>query len=217
MPLTLFKEGKTLEETHAEGAQPERQGAARGEPVSLARTFGGRSLVREIIETIILTVVVFLVLDTLTGRSQVNGSSMEPTLHSGQYLIISKVAYWIREPQRGDVVVLHPPNQPGEDYIKRIVGLPGESIEVRDGAVWVDGIRLDEPYVATAPAYRTAWDLGKGEYLVLGDNRNNSRDSHSWGVLPADNIVGKAWVSYWPPEEWGLVSHYVFESFEEGG
>jgi signal peptidase I len=140
---------------------------------------------------------------------------MEPTLHNGQYLIISKITYWIHPPERGDIIVLHPPGNPKEDYIKRIVGLPGERVEVRDGRVWVDGVALDESYIATPPNYRKSWDLGEGEYVVLGDNRNNSDDSHKWGPLSGDSIVGKAWVSYWPPEHWGVAAHHVFPEIEE--
>lgn len=186
-----------------------------GERVSLASAFGGRSLVREVLETVLLTVVLFLAINTLTGRSQVNGSSMEPTLHDGQYLIISKIVYWVHPPERGDVIVLHPPNDVGEDYIKRIVGLPGERVEIREGRAWADGIVLDEPYVSDAPTYSGSWILKEGEYLVFGDNRNNSSDSHSWGPLEEGNIVGKAWLSYWPPEYWGIVKHHAFPEVEE--
>jgi signal peptidase I len=204
-----------LEEHSAEQASPtESARSAGGERISLARTFGGRSLVREILETVLLTVVLFLVINTVTGRSQVNGSSMEPTLHNGQYLITSKITYWIHPPERGDIIVLHPPNNSGEDYIKRIVGLPGERIEVRDGKIWVEGVALDEPYIASAPKYPGTWTLGEEEYLVLGDNRNDSSDSHIWGPLEGDRIVGKAWLSYWPPEHWGIVKHHAFPEVE---
>jgi signal peptidase I len=183
--------------------------------VSLARAFGGRSVLREILETILLTIILFVVINAITGRSQVNGSSMEATLHDGEYLIISKLAYWIRPPQRGDIIVLHPPKNPGEDYIKRIVGLPGESVEVRNGAVWVDGIVLDEPYVSSTPRNAGPWTLEEDEYLVFGDNRGDSDDSHKWGPLPVENIVGKAWLTYWPPEQWGPVAHHAFPEAEE--
>jgi signal peptidase I len=111
--------------------------------------------------------------------------------------------------------VLHPPSNMGEDYIKRVVGLPGERIEVRDGKVWVDGVVLEEPYISTSPNYSESWDLGEGEYVVLGDNRNNSDDSHKWGPLSEEDIVGKAWLCYWPPEQWGLVEHHDFSEIEE--
>ncbi len=205
-----------MEEFPVEQVPPvEPARSAGGERVSLASAFGGRSLVREVLETVLLTVVLFLVINTLTGRSQVNGFSMEPTLHDGQYLIISKITYWIHPPERGDIIVLHPPNNLGEDYIKRIVGLPGERVEIRDGKVWADGVALDEPYVSGAPSYSGAWTLGEGEYLVLGDNRNNSSDSHSWGPLEEGSIVGKAWLSYWPPEHWGIVQHHAFPEVGE--
>ncbi len=205
-----------MEEFPAEQVPPaESARSAGGERISLARAFGGRSLVREILETVLLTAVLFLVINTVTGRSQVNGSSMEPTLHNGQYLIISKITYWIHPPERGDIIVLHPPNNFGEDYIKRIVGLPGERIEVRDGKVWVEGVALDEPYIASAPNYPGTWTLGEEEYLVLGDNRNDSSDSHSWGPLEEESIVGKAWLSYWPPGHWGIVKHRAFPEMEK--
>jgi signal peptidase I len=203
-----------LNEPQPEKAQPETLHPIDGERVSLARAFGGRSLVREILETVLLAVILFLVLNTTTGRFQVNGSSMEPTLHNGQFLIVSKVTYWIYPPERGDIIVLHP-NVSAEEYIKRVVGLPGERVEIRDGAVWVDGVMLEEPYIANYPTYSGSWSLGEGEYLVLGDNRDNSSDSHSWGPLPEENIVGKAWLCYWPPELWGSVKHHAFPEAEE--
>jgi len=199
-----------LEELQPEEAQSEPVQPADDESVSLARAFGGRSLLREILETVLLTVVLFLILNATTARFQVRGSSMEPTLHNGQYLVISKVAFWLHPPERGDVIVFLPPNNPADDYIKRIVGLPGEQVEIRDGTIWVDGVSIEETYIANSTPYSGAWILGGNEYFVLGDNRGNSSDSHSWGLLPKENIVGKAWLCYWPPEEWGLVTHYAF-------
>lgn len=187
------------------------------ERVSLADTFGERSFFREIVETILLTVIIFLTLNATTGRFQVRGSSMEPTLHDGQYLIISKVTYWISPPKRGDVIVFHPPGSLKDDYIKRIIGLPGELIEIRNGALFVEGAQLDEFYITNPGFYSGTWQLEEDEYFVLGDNRRNSSDSHNWGTLPQDNIVGKAWLSYWPPDEWGLVTHYSFSLPEDQG
>ena len=199
-----------MEEPQLGEAQPEHVYPPDDERISLARAFGGRSLLREVLETILLTAIIFLVLNTATGRFQVRGSSMEQTLHNGQYLVISKLTYWIHPPERGDIIVFHPPNSPAEDYIKRITGLPGEQVEIRGGEVWVDGTPIEEPYIANPGFYSGAWNLGDGKYFVLGDNRGNSSDSHSWGVLPEENIVGKAWLCYWPPEEWSLMSHYTF-------
>ena len=195
---------------HLPSQDAERRRSSGDERVSLARAFGGRSLLREVLETILLTLIIFLVLNTATGRFQVRGSSMEPALHDGQYLVISKLTYWVHPPERGDIIVFHPPNSPSDDYIKRVVGLPGEQVEIRDGAIWVSGVRLDESYVTNPGLYSGAWSLEDEEYFVLGDNRSNSSDSHSWGVLPYENVVGKAWLCYWPPEEWRLVEHYTF-------
>lgn len=187
-----------------------RQEPSEGQEVSLGRAFGGRSALRDLFEVIALTLIIFFVVNALTGRFQVLGSSMQPTLHSGQYVIVSKLVYHFREPQRGDVVVFEPPNGAHDDYIKRIIGLPGEHIEVRGGAVWVDGYRLEEPYVSSPMAYSGSWDLGPDEYFVLGDNRADSSDSRAWGPLHRDLLVGKAWLCYWPPQYWGLIRHYRF-------
>ena len=203
-------ENERLENPRPNTSQPRILDTSDTQPLSLSQAFGGKSVLREILETALLTVIVFLVLNTLTGRFQVRGSSMEPTLHDGQYLVISKLAYWLKAPGRGDIVVFHPPNGISDDYIKRIVGLPGEQIRIEGGEVLVDGVGLEEPYVANQGAYSGSWKLGNDQYFVLGDNRGNSSDSHMWGTLPEENIIGKAWLCYWPPEMWGLVKHHPF-------
>ncbi|HSQ39787.1 MAG TPA: signal peptidase I [Anaerolineales bacterium] len=170
---------------------------------------------RDLVETLVLAVIIFLVVNTFTGRYEVQSISMEPTLHEGQYLIVSKVAYWFHAPERGDIVVLDPPNHQSEiPYIKRVIGLPGERVEIRDGRVWINGIALNEPYISGPPSYSESQVLKDEEYLVLGDNRNNSSDSHIWGILPRDNIIGKSIFRYWPPEKWGLIPHYAFPELE---
>jgi signal peptidase I len=170
---------------------------------------------RDLVETLLLAVIIFLLVNTLTGRYEVQSISMEPTLHEGQYLIVSKITYLFHSPERGDVIVLDPPNGKSTiPYIKRIVGLPGESIEVRDGRVWIDGTALNEPYISGPPSYRQKRILGENEYMVLGDNRNNSSDSHVWGALPRENIIGKSIFRYWPPEKWGLIPHYQFPELD---
>lgn len=210
--LPAMPNEQTSENSRIERTQPGPLRPSEDEPVSLSEAFGGRSVVREIVETVLLTLIIFLVLNTLTGRFQVRGSSMEPTLQDGQYLVVSKLTYWLHPPERGDVIVFHPPSSVSDDYIKRIIGLPGEKIEIRSGEVQVDGVLLDEPYVAKHSSYSDSWSLGQNEYFVLGDNRGNSSDSHTWGTLPRENIIGKAWISYWPPEEWGVVRHHTFQS-----
>lgn len=171
--------------------------------------------VRDLLETLVLAAMIFFVVNTFTGRYEVQSISMEPTLHEGQYLIVSKIAYWFHGPERGDIIVLDPPNGRSEiPYIKRVIGLPGEKVDVRDGRVWVNGIALNEPYISGPPSYTESRVLGDEEYLVLGDNRNNSSDSHIWGVLPRDNVIGKSIFRYWPPEKWGLIPHYTFPELE---
>lgn len=185
----------------------------------LTNTSEGRVTVwawfRDLLETLALAVIIFLVVNTFTGRYEVQSISMEPTLHEGQYLIVSKIAYWFHGPERGDIIVLDPPNGRSEiPYIKRIIGLPGEKVDVRDGRVWINDIALNEPYISGPPTYTEGRILGDEEYLVLGDNRNNSSDSHIWGVLPRENIIGKSIFRYWPPEKWGMIPHYTFPELE---
>lgn len=185
-----------------------------GEP-SLSRSFGIRSWLQDTLETLLLAVILFLVINTLTGRYQVHGQSMVPSLHNGQYLIASKVSYWLHPPERGDIVVLDPPKQQSDvPYIKRLIGLPGDVVEIHDQRVWVNGIALNEPYIQAPPHYTGNWTVGDASYLVLGDNRNNSSDSHAWGLLPRENILGKAVFCYWPPERWGPMPHYAFLELE---
>lgn len=166
-------------------------------------------VVREIVETLLLTLFIFWIVNTATGRYRVQGHSMLPTLHEGEYLIINKLSYYLDEPRRGDIIVLHFPRDRSREYIKRVIGLPGDHIQIDDDAVLVNGAPLNEPYINGAAAYRTgAWTVPEGHYFVMGDNRNNSSDSRSWSFLPREDIVGKAWLIYWQIEDWGLVPHY---------
>jgi signal peptidase I len=165
-------------------------------------------LIREIVETLLLTLFIFWIVNTVTGRFRIEGSSMLPSLTEGEMVIINKLSYYLDEPERGDIIVLHFPNDRSREFIKRLVGLPGDHIEIADGMVTVNGVILDEPYINESPAYTGSWEVPEGQYFVLGDNRNNSSDSHIWSFLPREDIVGKAWVIYWGPEDWGLVPHY---------
>jgi signal peptidase I len=165
-----------------------------------------KTVVREIVETIILTVVIFFLIQTVVRNFRVVGSSMEPNLHDSQYLIVDKISYRLGEPRRGDVIVFEPPNRPGEDYVKRVIATPGELIEILNGQVIINNQPLDEPYIAHQGSYSmAARRVGPNELFVLGDNRNSSSDSHNWGMLTRDKLVGKAWVSYWPPSRWGII------------
>ena len=168
-----------------------------------------RVVVREIIETLLLTLFIFWLVNAATGRYRVQGHSMLPTLQEGEYLIINKLSYFLDEPRRGDIIVLHFPRDRSREYIKRVVGVPGDRIEIGGGQVKVNGQPLQEPDLNGEASYRSAsWTVPQGHYFVMGDNRNNSSDSRSWSFLPAEDIVGKAWLIYWGIEDWGLVPHY---------
>ena len=161
----------------------------------------------DILETVLLSVILFLGINAITARVRVDGQSMVPTFDSGEFLIVSKLSYKLGEPERGDVVVFHLPRDPDQDYIKRIIGLPGDLVIIDEGDVYVNGRQLDEPYINAPPTYNGEWQISAEQLFVLGDNRNNSSDSHSWGPVPLDLIVGKAVFVYWPFESLGVVDH----------
>ena len=182
---------------------------------------------REIIEAVVLAAVVFMLLQTTVRNFKVDGSSMDPTLEDGQYLLVNRLVYlrvdldrlskivpfWqaseessryaIRAPERGEVIVFEFPDKnaqnPRKDFVKRVIGLPGESIEMKAGTVFVNGDELDEPYLTSNDRSNARLsELGEGEYYVLGDNRAHSNDSRSWGAVPEANLRGKVWMVYWP-------------------
>src|SRR5574341_1564358 len=165
-------------------------------------------LLREIVETVLLAAVIWLAVNFATARYVVDGQSMEPNLHTGQFLIVSRLSYKFGPPQRGDIIVFDFPGNPMDDYVKRIIGLPGENVTIENGHVYINGQQLKEPYLTepmAAVPYRQSWDVPEGQYFVMGDNRSHSSDSRSWGTLPEHLIIGKAWFSYWPPQHWGII------------
>jgi signal peptidase I len=137
---------------------------------------------------------------------------MNPTLISGEYVIVNRVSYRLGSPQRGDIIVFHFPRDPREEYIKRVIGLPGDQVEINQGQVYVNGQPLEESYLKVKTNYSGTWQVPEGQLFVLGDNRNNSSDSHDWGTVPMDYVVGKAILVYWPPPEWGLIDHVPLAS-----
>jgi len=168
-------------------------------------------IIREIIETLLLTFFIFWIVNSLVGRYRIEGSSMNPTLFNGQYLLINNLAYYVDEPQHGDIIVFHHPSS-HLNLIKRVIGLPGDHIEISNQVVKINGTVLNEPYIKAPPSYSGTWDVPEGQYFVLGDNRNNSNDSHSWSFLPKEDIIGKAMVIYWPPTDWAMVPHHPFST-----
>ena len=171
-----------------------------------------KTFLRETLITLILAVVIFFSLQITVQSFVVVGCSMEPGLHERQRLLINKVAYTFHEPERGDVIVFEPVNNRRADYIKRIIALPGDTVEVKMGTVYVNGSQLDEPYIKDPPKYTIHQEkVPKNNYFVLGDNRNNSNDSHNGWTVPHQNITGKAWLLIWPPGEWGLISNYSLQ------
>jgi signal peptidase I len=172
-----------------------------------------KSTLREFVETLVLTVLIYVLVRTfLFENYRVVGHSMVPTLEDNQYLAVNKLAYRLHEPQRGDIIVFRDPRSDDRKLIKRVIGLPGEVVEIDGGQVFIDGQLLDEPYIEVPGLYAyPAMPLPAEQYFVLGDNRNNSSDSHSWGPLPRNLIVGKAWISYWPPQLWGVIPHESYD------
>jgi signal peptidase I len=165
-----------------------------------------RSLL-DIVETLVIALVLFAGINSISARIRVDGHSMEPTLFTGEFVIVNKLAYKIGSAKIGDVIVFHPPNNPTEEYIKRVIGLPGDHVVIKNEKVMINSQVLEEPYINAPPGYDTDVIVDPGRLYVLGDNRNNSSDSHSWGTVPLDNVIGKAEVIYWPPQNWGLINH----------
>lgn len=165
----------------------------------------------DLLETIGLAVVLFLVINALSARVRVDGFSMLPTLHDSEFVLVNKLAYHTGTPTRGDIIVFQSTTERDLDLIKRVIGLPGDRVVIGDGKVSINGQTLTEPYIAAAPLYSGNWNVPDGYLFVLGDNRNDSSDSHAWGFLPIQNVIGKALLIYWPPPEWAMVDHVKIE------
>lgn len=166
-------------------------------------------LVREIVEVIALALIIFLAIHFSIQNYTVNDHNMEPGLHSGQFVLVNRLVYLFHSPERGDVIVFQEPDNPGTDLIKRIIGLPGDTVKWDGTNVWVDGAKLNEPYITKASNYNANTVMpGPNQYFVMGDNRPNSKDSRSFGVVPKDYIVGKAVLVDWPLGQWQFISTY---------
>ncbi len=166
-------------------------------------------LAREIIETLALTLIIFLVIHFTVQNYMVEGTSMQPSLNDNQFVLVNKLAYLFHAPERGDVIVFHWPVNTTKDLIKRVIGLPGDTIVITRETVQVNGVVLKEPYVRT-PANPNGKRLvvPPNDYFVLGDNRPVSDDSRDWGYVPRSYIIGKAVLVYWPINNWQIINTY---------
>ncbi|MBI5930760.1 MAG: signal peptidase I [Chloroflexi bacterium] len=172
---------------------------------SLRKRGGG--LFREVFQTALLVIILYTGLNLFIPRYIVEGHSMEPNFHDHERIVVSRLSYMLGDPQRGDVVVLDLDHT--VDLLKRIVALPGETVTMEDGQLYINGVAIDEPYVAelcrTYSCQDRKWVLGDDEYFVLGDNRNHSRDSHDFGPIKRSQIIGKVLMKYWPPSDWSWI------------
>ena len=193
-----------------------------------------KNVFREILDAVGLSLVVFVLIQTSMQNFKVEGASMSPTLNSGQYLIVNKLAYvnvdlvrlsklipiWrvkqvknnhnVRSPIRGEIIVFRfpdpNPNNRKRDFVKRVIGVPGDKVAIVNGVVWVNGESLHEGYLRSRDTFNLDERVLKEKhYFVLGDNRTGSNDSRAWGAVPEENILGKVWSVYWPPSDWGAV------------
>ena len=175
------------------------------------------SFLREILGWILYVAIIlgvtYLIITYVGQRTRVSGDSMESTLHSGDNLIVDKLSYHFREPERYEIIVFPYRYEENTFYIKRIVGLPGDTVQIKDGYLYIDGERADENYglerMNKAGIAAEEIKLGADEYFVLGDNRNASSDSRdpSVGILKREEIIGRAWVRIWPLNDLGVISH----------
>jgi signal peptidase I len=192
-----------------EPTPPELSPLDRQNVVALAsdEPSAARRVIVEAVQTIALALLMFLVINFLTARIRVDGRSMEPNFHDGDYVIVNRLAFRLGELQRGDVVVFPYPLNQEEDYIKRIIALPGDRVGIRDGLVLLNGAVLDEEYLGAPPhgSDLEAVTVPEGEVFVMGDNRYDSSDSRSWGPLSIEDIIGKAIFRYWPLADIGSV------------
>jgi signal peptidase I len=160
----------------------------------------------ETLQTIILAVVLYFLIDSVIARVRVENISMLPTLQPGEFLLVNKMAYKLGQLHTGDIVIFHFPQDPSQDYIKRVIGVPGDTVTVQGGKVYINNHALTEPYISAAPQYTGSWTVPSDQLFVLGDNRNQSSDSHSWGFVPQANLVGRALVIYWPLDDFKILS-----------
>ncbi|HEY4498166.1 MAG TPA: signal peptidase I [Candidatus Paceibacterota bacterium] len=163
----------------------------------------------EILETLVIVLVsIYFVYSFIAQPFLVQGASMEPNFESGDYLLVDEVTYRFREPERGEVIVFRNPANENEFYIKRVVGLPGETVIIQDGQVTIDGEPIKEGYLSDGQNLKGEYifKLAEGEHFVMGDNRAQSFDSRSWGPLDEDLIIGIVRLRFWPPTTFAILN-----------
>ena len=167
-----------------------------------------KSSLREMIEVIVTALVLaFLIKTFIVGNFWIPSESMVPTIEVNDKVIVTNFSYWFEEPERGDVIVFKYPLDTKKDYIKRCIGLPGETIEFRDSKLYVNGQLVAEPYLPEGLVFEDYGpiEVPEGQYFMCGDNRNHSSDSRVWGFVEKRLIIGKAQVIYWPFDRWGTL------------
>ena len=185
------------------------------------------SFILDFIETIVIALAIFVVVYLfLFQPHQVKGSSMADNFHDGEYLLTDKITYRFRPIRRGEVIIFKAPRNEDYDYIKRVIALPHERVKISGGKVFVNGVPIDESAylpsdVKTSPGQffqeNKEITIPDGEYFVLGDNRSHSSDSRDWGTVPRENIIGKAWFRYWPPDRIGLIPTVTYSNISLEG
>lgn len=164
---------------------------------------------RNFARQLLIFVVIAVVAEMVAPRAMVSGQSMEPSFHNQQMLIVSPLPYLAADPDHGDIIVFRSPEKGDLRLIKRIIGVPRDVVELRAQRLYINGVLIDEPYVKEVCSATNCpdrfWFIGDGEYFVMGDNRNNSHDSRAFGAITRERIIGEALISYWPPQNWGLV------------
>lgn len=174
------------------------------------------------LQTVVLAAAIFMLTYLfLVQPHEVKGNSMYPNFHDGERLLTDKVSYRFNPPRRGDIIVFQAPPDRAKDFIKRIIALPGETVSIKEGLVFVNGRALDEFYLSenantepgTSLPDTKEYTLGSDEYVVMGDNRGHSSDSRSWGPIKRNEIVGKAWFIYWPPQRFGVIPMVTYAGF----
>jgi signal peptidase I len=195
-----------MEDSPLKDPNPEALG---GEPPSPLPGGTGKplALLQEALQTLLLALVVFALVRLVVQNYRIQGPCMQPSLLEGQFLIVNRLAYRTGHIQRGDIIVFEHPTAPQRDLIKRVIGLPGEQLQIVRGQVWINGEPIEEPYVRAPGVYsQAAITIPADHVFVMGDNRDNSNDSRRWGPVPTQNIVGQAVFCYWPPSRWGPVA-----------